>query len=264
MAQYIWTIRNTTIGDDWGIGYYTSKANAVASIRTWLADQRVTILTDLHEINLRSRSLATVEIVVHALGSHKHQILEIERHHCNNGAWMVSTMRQGQEDPELEKAKRFAKQAEAAMDDPASPFWKAAERVESDDVVLEQKVAEAFATTIADYLGNDRQRAKLHQVVAATSSRLRSAGTKGVEYSDVKRVILERLMDEECRMAYSDAFPKASRVVDHSELWFRFLATVEEHLPEYAVTNFNLAQIAVRIRKEAGPNGHALWLQFHK
>jgi hypothetical protein len=263
MTQHIWTVRNITIGDDGGIGYYTSKANAVASIRTWLTDQRVTILTDLHEIDLRSRRSASVEFVVRNLGSHKHQVLEIERHNCNNGAWMVHTLRQGQDDPEPEKAESFAKPAEIAEEITSKSLITDAEKTEI-DLHFEQKVAGAMGTLLSPYLEKDRARVSLGEIVLKVAELMNihcPAGRAVYSTGAIGECIIDRLASEELHMRLDGT----NGYTDKRQLSYRFLATIEEALSPAAYVNWAMPQVkVVPVQEASKDSGFKCVLQLRR
>lgn len=247
---HVWTITNHSMnlkGINCGTAYFSSKGEAVKSIKLWLGydkESHVKVTTDLYKIVERDGD-EIINIILDPNGLAISQCLILKKELLDNGAYFMLQVTSGvpkYEDPE--EADMAAAHAENM-------------REEAEELALEQKVAKLLAKALDVYIGKrSRSRVSMPQVVR----RLYLLSEKTISCETIQRVLEERLLSEEARLAFTHNQPE-----DKNRFWFRFLATVEEELQDKdAIINFTIAQIKIVPRRNAGGDDYTFWLQLQR
>lgn len=275
---------------------YLSYDEALDHAKLWLEDEeRVEVLTDIDSLRgCDDKPLTRIRIVVKNLGSHAHQTIWIQREHTGDSSFLVMTVRQGlDDDPDPEKdiiitddhyQLNKAEAAEAGIKLAAEKrvgAWRCQcgrlnacarahcakcsrpkehavleSRVENSigpDVTFEQDLARALAKAISPFLERGRQRVSLDEVASYVAGHLNiNRNNQAMDRDSAYRALMSYMAP--VRLCMEEAPP----VTPEPNLWWRFMATVEEHLTEDAYRVWMMVQTKVIKR------GSDLWLQLYK
>ena len=275
---------------------YLTYDDALNSAKLWLEDEeRVEVLTDIESLRgCQDDPMVSIRIVVPALGTHAHQTIYIERIHTGDCTFLVATVRQGMDhDPNPEDniiitddhyQLNKAEAAEAGIKLAAEKrvgAWRCQcgrlnacarvhcakcsrpkehavleSRVENSigpDVTFEQDLARALANAISPFLERGRQRVSLDEVASYVAGHLNiNRNDQAMDRDGAYRCLMSYMAP--VRLCMEEVPP----VTPEPNLWWRFMATVEEHLTEDAYRQWMMVQTKVIKR------GSDLWLQLHK